>query len=64
MNRLQYSFFIVWLFLASCTKDFAEINSNPQVMDIPKPEYLFARVTNSLQDGCTNPSNSIFAGVS
>ena len=53
MKRLQYSFFIVGLtiWLVSCTDDFASINSNPQVMDIPKPEYLFARVTNSLQDG-------------
>ena len=53
MKSLRYTYMIVGMivFLASCTGNFAEINSNPQVMDNPKPEYVFTFAANVIPDG-------------
>ncbi len=53
MKNFTHSFLIVGLimYLTSCTKDFAEINTNPQVMTDPKPEYLFTYTCEAIPDG-------------
>ena len=53
MKKLTYSFLVIGLTVcfASCTKDFAELNTNPQIMTEPKPEYLFTYAADALPDG-------------
>ncbi|MDR3268402.1 MAG: SusD/RagB family nutrient-binding outer membrane lipoprotein [Tannerella sp.] len=52
MNKIIYSFIIgLAAFYTSCTGDFAEINTNPQVMTDPKVEYLFTYASDAMPDG-------------
>jgi len=39
--KIIISFFSLFLLLFSCTKDFDEINSNPNVAEKVEPDYLF-----------------------
>jgi len=53
MKNLKNIFIIAGLIacLSSCTNNFAELNTNPQVMVDPKVHYLFAFACESTQDG-------------
>ena len=53
MKNLKNIFIVVGLIacLSACTKDFADINTNPQVMIDPKVHYLFAFASEATQDG-------------
>ncbi|MDR1747241.1 MAG: SusD/RagB family nutrient-binding outer membrane lipoprotein [Tannerella sp.] len=53
MKRFIYFFTIVGFvaYFTSCTGNFAEINTNPQIMTDPKVEYLFTYAEDALPDG-------------
>jgi hypothetical protein len=54
MKRLLFSILMMAGLVTlhnSCTKDFAEINTNPQIFTDPKIEYLFTNAIDALPDG-------------
>jgi hypothetical protein len=55
---LKYSFPLLavfgMVFLPSCDKDFVEINTNPNAVSVPTPQYIFSK---ALYDGAANSGN-------
>jgi hypothetical protein len=41
--------------MQSCDKDFAEINTNPNAVSVPTPQYIFSK---ALYDGAANSANT------